>query len=744
MARRPRNATERPTKQQILAYIEEAPGRVGKREIARAFHLHGSDRIWLKEILRELESDGLLERKRGRRVSAAGRLPEVTLVRVDHIDEDGEVIAIPASWPEEDAPPPPKIYLTQGGRRRMAPGIGERVLARLRYASDGTYEGSPIRVLGPGERSLLGIFERDDRGAGRLVPADRRHKHPYTVDQEHEGGAEPGEYVVAESIPGGGRHQRARILDRIGSSDNPRSISLVAIHTHGLPVEFPASALEQAKRAAPVALGDREDLRSLPLVTIDGADASDFDDAVFASPDDAPDNSGGWRIVVAIADVAWYVRHGDPLDLAARGRGNSAYFPDRVVPMLPEKLSNDLCSLRPGVDRACLAADMRISREGRLLSHVFRRGLMRSAARLTYEQVQNARDGSPDDKTKSLMALVIEPLFGAYEALARARDKRGTLDLDLPERQVVLNEEGWVDKILPRPRYDSHRLIEEYMIAANVAAAEALQAKQAPVMYRIHEPPALGDVETLRESLSTLGFKLARAGALRPTHFADILNRAAHTDKLQIVSDLILRAQSKAVYGPGDSGHFGLALRRYCHFTSPIRRYADLLVHRTLIREFGLGEGALPTEADDAFTAIGEQISSTERRAVAAEREALDRFTSAFLADRIGSIFSGRISGVTRFGLFIRLEETGADGFVPVRTLPWDRYHYDETHHCLEGENSGLRFSLGQTVTAELLEAEPRTGSLVFQLADIDDITNDRARKSRQRRTPKRHGRRRR
>lgn len=744
MARRPRNASERPTKQQILAYIEEAPGRVGKRDLARAFQLHGSDRVWLKEVLRELESDGLLERKRGRRVSAAGRLPEVTVVRVDHIDEDGEVIAFPASWPEEDAPPPPKIYLAQGGRQRMAPGVGERVLARLRYTSDGTYEGSPIKILGPGERSLLGIFERDERGVGRLAPADRRHKYPYTVAAEHEGGAEPGEYVVAESIPGGGRQQRARIVERIGSSENPRSISLVAIHTHGLPVEFPAAALSQAERATPVSLDGREDLRSLPLVTIDGADARDFDDAVYAAPDDAPDNTDGWRIVVAIADVAWYVRHGDPLDLAARERGNSAYFPDRVVPMLPEKLSNDLCSLRPGVDRACLAADMRIDRGGRLISHVFHRGLMRSAARLTYEQVQNARDGHPDDKTRSLTATVIDPLFGAYEALARARDKRGTLDLDLPERQVVLNDEGWVEKILPRPRYDSHRLIEEYMIAANVAAAEALQAKQAPVMYRIHEPPAMGDVEALRESLAALGFKLERAGALRPHHFADILARAAHTDKLQIVSDLILRAQSKAVYGPGDTGHFGLALRRYCHFTSPIRRYADLLVHRTLIREFDFGEGGLPPEADDSFSAIGEQISSTERRAAAAERDALDRFTSAFLADRIGSVFAGRISGVTRFGLFIRLEETGADGFVPIRTLPWDRYRHDETHHCLEGENGGLRFSLGQPVSAELLEAEPRTGSLVFQLSDIDHITDARAPKSQRRRTSKRSGRRRR
>lgn len=743
MARRPKQPTERPTKQKILDYIEESTGRVGKREIARAFQLHGTDRIWLKAVLKELENEGMLERQRGRKVIRAGRLPEVTVIVVDHVDADGEVVAYPASWRDEDVPPP-KIYLSPSRERKLAPAVGDRVLARLQHTGDSTYEARPIRVLGPGERSLLGVFERDERGRGKLIPTDRRHKHPYAVASDHEAGAEPGEYVVAESIPGGGRDQRARVVERIGSSDDPRSISLVAIHTHGLPVEFPPDALSQAENAKPVALDGRDDLRALPLVTIDGADAQDFDDAVFAAPDESPDNEGGWRIVVAIADVAWYVRHDDPLDKAARERGNSAYFPDRVVPMLPEKLSNDLCSLRPGEDRACLAVDMRIDEDGKLLRHTFQRGLMRSAARLTYEQVQNARDGHPDGKTAPLLKTIIEPLYGAFEALSLARDKRGTLDLDIPERQVLLSDDGWIDKILPRTRLDSHRLIEEYMITANVAAAEALQSRKLPVMYRVHEPPAMGDIETLREALAALGFKLARAGTLRPHHFADLLEKAAGTDKLQIVSDLILRAQSKAVYGPDDSGHFGLALRRYCHFTSPIRRYADLLVHRTLIRAFQLGDGGLPPEADESFAEIGESISSTERRAAAAERDALDRFTSAYLADRIGSVFTGRVSGVTRFGLFICLDETGADGFVPVRTLPWDRYQHDDVHHCLRGDATGLTFTLGQRVKAELLEAEPRTGSLVFELADIDQVSGKRSPKGGRQKRPGRHPRRRR
>lgn len=744
MARHTRNTTKRPTKQQVLAYIEDATGRIGKREIARAFHLYGTDRIWLKEILQELKIDGLLERGPGRRVIPTGRLPEVTVVRVDHINKDGEVIAYPTSWPDENAPPPPTICLTDGRRRRITPDIGDRVLVRLRYLEHGTYEGSPIRILGPAERSLIGVFERDKLGIGLLTPADRRQKYTYTVSPKHEGGAEPGEYVIAKDIANNGRNRRARVLERIGSAENPRSISLVAIHSHGLPTDFPDAALAESERSTAAKLDNREDLRALPLVTIDGADARDFDDAVFATPDEAPDNAEGWRIVVAIADVSWYVRHGDALDLAARERGNSAYFPDCVVPMLPEKLSNDLCSLRPGVDRACITAHMRIDRQGRLLSYSFRRSLMRSAARLTYEQVQNARDGQPDDKTRTLSATVIEPLFGAYAALARARDARGTLDLNLPDRQVVLNEACWVEKILPRPRYESHRLIEEFMVAANVAAAEALHAKRAPVMYRIHEQPAMGDVETLRKSLAAIGFKLAPAGMLKPKQFAKILAQAAKTNKLQTVSELILRAQSKAVYSPSDIGHFGLALRRYCHFTSPIRRYADLLVHRTLVREFNLGDGALPPEADNDFAFIGEQISSTERRAVAAERDAMDRFTATFLADQIGRIFTGRISGVTRFGLFIKLDETGTDGFIPIRTLPWDRYRHDETHHCLEGENTGTSFTLGNAVSAELFEAEPRTGSLVFRLTDIHFKSDNNRPKQTRRRSFKRHGHRRR
>ncbi|HEX7006026.1 MAG TPA: VacB/RNase II family 3'-5' exoribonuclease, partial [Alphaproteobacteria bacterium] len=455
-----------------------------------------------------------------------------------------------------------------------------------------------------------------------------------------------------------------------------------------------------------------------------GADARDFDDAVWAEPDPDPRNRGGWHLIVAIADVAHYVRPGDALDKAARERGNSVYFPDRVVPMLPEALSNDLCSLRPNEDRACLAAQLWINRDGRLLRHRFDRALMRSAARLTYEQVQAARDGCPDDVTGPLLEPVLNPLYGAYRVLERARKKRGALEIDLPERQIVLGDDGKVASITPRARLDSHRLIEEFMILANVAVAEALEAKRQPCMYRVHEAPDPERVQALREFLETLGLNLAKGQVLKPAHFNRILERSADTPHARMVHELVLRTQAQAKYSPDNVGHFGLALRRYAHFTSPIRRYSDLLVHRALIGGFGLGPGGIGPEDAARFPEQGEHISATERRAVAAERDATDRYVAAFLADRVGAIFGGAISGVTRFGLFVTLDETGADGFVPMRRLPRDYYEHDEARHCLIGRSGGPRFDLGGRVQVRLVEANPITASLLFDL--VEGGTEDR------------------
>ncbi len=510
-----------------------------------------------------------------------------------------------------------------------------------------------------------------------------------------------------------------KIVERLGMIDDARSVSLIAIHQHGIPVEFSPSALQEAEAATPPVLGQGTDLRHLPLLTIDPADARDHDDAVWAEADTGSKNPSGWNVIVAIADVAHYVRPGSALDRDAIKRGNSTYFPDRVVPMLPEALSAGLCSLIHDEDRAVLAVRMKFDSLGNKLSHEFIRGLMSSRASLTYNQVQAAMDGKPDGMTGPLLETVIKPLYGAFRALYQARTARQPMELDLPERRIELNAEGKVQAIRIAERLDAHRLIEEFMIAANVCAAETLEQKRQPCMYRIHAEPAMEKLESLREFLKTLGYNLARGQVLRPAMFNQILNKAKDTEHAPVINEVILRSQSQAAYSPDNVGHFGLALPRYAHFTSPIRRYADVLVHRALIRGCGLGDGELPAaQGHGEFSAIGEEISAHERRSMAAERDSSDRYLAAFLADRIGAEFDGTISGVTRFGLFVRLRETGADGLIPIRNLGTEYFTHVEAEHALVGSRTGMRFRLGDAVQVRLMEAVPVSGGLRFELAD--------------------------
>ncbi len=705
-----------PSKEQLLAFIRESPVPVGKREIARAFRVSGADRIALKAMLKELEREAAVARNRGRRLGAPGRLPEVTVVAVTGTDEDGEVLAKPVVW--EGAGPPPRIVMAPDRRGVPALGPGDRVLARLKHIGAGRYEGRTIRRIAEAPGKALGVFALAADG-GRIRSTDRRDKADYVVARGDEAGAKEGELVLGEVLPANRLGLRqARVLERLGDMGNPRSISLIAILGRGIPVDFPADALARAASAGPVTLAKRSDLRTTPLVTIDGEDARDFDDAVWAEPDPDPANPGGWHLLVAIADVAHYVRPGDPLDRAAAERGNSAYFPDRVVPMLPEALSNGWCSLKPGEERGCLAVHIWIDAEGHKRRHRFERGLMRSAARLTYGQVQAAADGRPDETTGPLRATAIAPLYGAFGALLKARLARGALDLDLPERQVILGADGRIDRILPRARLDSHKLIEEFMIAANVCAAETLEAKHRPCVYRVHDAPAPEKIDALREFLASLGYKLAKGQVLKPQHFTQILEKAADTPHSHLVSQVVLRSQAQAVYSPANLGHFGLALRRYAHFTSPIRRYADLLVHRSLIAALGLGPDGLPAGAEAGLERLAEHISMTERRADAAERDAEDRYIAAYLVSRVGASFPGRIGGVTRFGLFVTLEETGADGLVPIRSLPSDYYVHDEPRHRLVGRSSGRIYVLGDPVEVRLAEADMVTGGLILELID--------------------------
>ena len=601
-------------------------------------------------------------------------------------------------------------------------GIGERALVRFARSEGGAWEARVIRRLDAPPNRVVGIF-RLTREGGRIEPTDRKERREFRVARSDSMDARDGEIVLAVPITSSRFGlPEARVIERVGDSSNPRAFSLIAIHSYDIPSEFPAEAVSLAEASKPVTLGNRDDLRAIPLVTIDGADARDFDDAVWAERD--PEKEDGWHAIVAIADVAWYVRPEDALDREAEKRGNSVYFPDRVVPMLPEALSNELCSLKPDVDRACMAVHLWFDDNGHLQRHRFVRGLMRSAARLTYEEVQQAIDAKPSDHTAPLLDPVLRPLYGAFAALDRARRQRGALDLDLPERRIELDENGKVARIEPRERLDSHRLIEEFMITANVAAAETLERLNKPCLYRVHDAPDPAKIAALSAFLAEIGVpgvKLAKGQVVRPRLFNDILRKIAGTAYAALVPQLVLRAQAQAVYSPTNLGHFGLALRRYAHFTSPIRRYADLVVHRGLIAALNLGEGE--TRAPDKdLVSVGEHVSMTERRAAAAERSAADRYISAYLSDRVGAEFAGRINGVTRAGLFVTLRETGADGLIPIRSLPSDYYDHDEARHRLVGRRFGRSFSLGDSVTVELAEANTVTGSLRFNLV-ADDLS---------------------
>ena len=710
-----------PTREQILTFIAEHPGTAGKREIARSFGVSGGARIALKRMLKELGEEGLVRKDR-KRLTRAGSLPAVSVLSIVDRDADGEFIALPAHWTDEHMGPP-RILLTIGRGRPLipAPGIGDRVLARLEADEDETsafaYTGRVIKVLEKKAPSLLGLLRRAEDGRCRIEPVDRKQSG-YTVDEEDLGGAKDGDLVAIEvkRITRFGLSP-ARVIQVVGAVHSEKAVSLIALHAHDIPHIFPEPVLDAARAAKPAPLGGtREDWRTVPFVTIDPTDAKDHDDAVFAEPDTDPDNPGGFLVTVAIADVAFFVRPGSPLDREALKRGNSVYFPDRVVPMLPERISNDLCSLREGEDRPAIAVRMRITAEGKKAFHWFHRIMMRSAAKLTYSQAQAAIDGRPDDKTGPLVGPVLEPLFAAYAAMKRARDQREPLALELPERKVILDADGAIARIIVPERLEAHRLIEEFMIQANVAAAETLERRQSPLLYRVHDAPSLAKLEALREFLASIEMNLPRSGNLRPSQFNLILDKVRNGEHAALVNEVVLRSQSQAIYSPRNIGHFGLNLRRYAHFTSPIRRYADLIVHRALIRALDLGEGGLPDGAEQDLEAIAEEISAAERRAMAAERETVDRLVAHWLADRVGAVFPGRIAGVTRSGLFVKLDETGADGFVPIGSIGTDFYAYDEARHAVIGARSGEMHQLGDTVEVKLVEVAPIAGALRFEL----------------------------
>ena len=712
MSRRPSNPARPrsglPSPEALTEFLRDNPGAVGTREIARAFGLGPAEQPALRDMLRRVGRSGELVRAANRKFVAGPALPEIMQIERFGSDADGVPLARPVTWPASDEAPSFRLIGAAGDE--LAP--GERALARLIRRGSGEIDAEIIRRLGEAAGRIVGIFRRT-RDGGEVIPIDRRDKGEYRVLGHDAAGLADDELVVAEELPSRRFARRARIIDRLGAANAPGAISRMTIAAFEIPTEFPPAALAEAAAARPADPAGRADLRGLALVTIDDSDARDFDDAVWAAPDTDPANPGGWHIVVAIADVSLYVAPGSALDREALRRGNSVYFPDRVVPMLPEALSNDLCSLVPGADRPCLAAQLWIDAAGRKRRHRFERAIMRSAARLTYDAVQAAHDERRDEPGP-LAPDRLAALYGAFAALERMRRARGALMLDLAEHRIVLDGDRRPIAVIPRTRLDSHRLIEEFMILANIAAAEELESRHQPCLYRVHDQPDLEKLAALRDFLDELGIPglaLAKGQVVRPELFNRVLAGAAATPEAAMINELVLRAQAQAVYSPNNIGHFGLALPRYAHFTSPIRRYADLVVHRALLAGTNSALGGA-----EALAAAGEHISATERRAAAAERAALDRYRASLLGGAIGTVFSARITGVAPFGLFVTLPESGADGLIPISSLPSDYYDHEAARHRLVGRRSSRSFALGDAVTVTLVEADAIGGRLVFRI----------------------------
>ncbi|WP_282009691.1 ribonuclease R [Brevundimonas aveniformis] len=704
-----------PTKDELVRFLRDA-GETEKSDIARAFGLKGEDRRALRDMLRELEGEGKLG-KRGRKgFSEAGALPPTGVADVVERDADGDLY-VRLVKAGSDAPLA-RLAPDRNEKAAGAPGLGDRLLVRFERVGDAV-EARLIKKLGQSAHRILGVIRKSKREI-RVEPVDRKAKDVLLIS-EHEArdrDLKDGDIVLAELA---GRPTRygpkpGRILEVVGREDQPRAASLIAVHSHGLPTGFSEAAEAEAAAAQPPTLKGREDLRKIPLITIDPADARDHDDAVYAEPDDDPKNKGGWIVWVAIADVAAYVRVGSALDREAKDKGNSTYFPDRVEPMLPHALSSNLCSLREGEDRACLAVRMVFDKQGKKTGHTFVRGLMRSAAKVSYEQAQAAIDGQPDDTTGPILDPILKPLWAAYRTMLVGRERRSPLAIETLERKIKLNEAGEVVSIEPRRSLEAHRLIEEMMIQANVSAAETLEQKKSPLIYRVHDAPSQEKIFNLADFLGTIGLRWNKGEPPKTARFNELLDQTRDGPHGDIVNEVVLRTQMQAIYSPDNVGHFGLNLDRYAHFTSPIRRYADLIVHRGLIRALGLGSDGLTDKEISQLEAISEHIVMTERRSMAAERDANDRYVAAFLADRTGAMFTGRITGVTRFGLFVRLDETGADGLVPVRDLGDEFFIHDDRAHALVGQRTGKRWTLGRMVDVRLLEATPITGGLLFEM----------------------------
>ena len=707
-----------PTKKQIQDWIKDNPKKSSKREIAKAFGIKGSMRVELKKVLKELTLSGEIDKNK-KSFKNPNQLPSVCVLQMMASTSDGDLFARPVDW-KGDEPEPIVLMVFRASDPALA--YGDRVLAKVSILQDEQYqyEGRIIRVLKKTPKNTLGVYKETSEG-GRILPIEKSGRE-WSVKLSDALDAKDGELVEAEQIKG----QRAsglyaaRVINIVGDPSGPKAVSLIAIHQHGIPHQFPEDVLNESENSNFSVDAKREDLTKIPFVTIDPSDARDHDDAVYSHPDKDPSNIGGHVLWVAIADVAHFVKPGSALDKEARKRGNSTYFADRVVPMLPDRLSGDLCSIHEGIERPCLAVCITIDKSGKKLEQTFHRANIKSVASLNYEEVQKSVEGTVNEKVKPYFENVIKPLYECYLCLKKSKDFRQPLDLDLPERKVELFKNGKVKAVVLKERFDSHRLIEEFMILANVAAAEELSKARSEFLYRVHEEPTPEKLNALREVAQSAGFNLAKGQVLQTSHLNDLLTKSQQSDLSELISMTTLRSMSQAYYSRENFGHFGLALKKYTHFTSPIRRYSDLITHRALISSLGLGCDGLKEMDSEKLEGTAKHISDTERRSMVAERDTTDRYLASYLSEKVGNEFEGKISGVAKFGFFVRLNESGAEGIVPVRTLGTDFYYYDDRTNTLRGSETGLIIGLGQRATVRLREVDPIAGGIAFDALNID------------------------
>ncbi|WP_052045789.1 ribonuclease R [Candidatus Paracaedibacter symbiosus] len=727
-------------RQEILNTIKNSQHPLTKSQIAKLLGLKGEQRIILKQTLKELYGSGDVIRGPRRRLTThpsttTSTIDDIISVEIVDVDEEGDFLAHPLEWVEDETRPLVRLVKLRPSyiHGRSALEITSKVIVRIVKQLPHEWQATVIRRIEKDQKIHVGIFNPNRHG-GYLSSCNRKDSfNGAHINHEQAKGLKPGDVVKFSTT----YQEGLKIIQRIGSINDSHIFSELAIHEFDIPHQFSPEALKIAKGGKIPPLENRTDYRNIDLVTIDGEDARDFDDAVWAEADTDPHNLDGWRAIVAIADVSYYVRAGSALDKEAYERGNSVYFPDRVVPMLPEALSNELCSLKPFEDRACMVIEMTITAHGKIKSHRVKRGLMRSRARLTYNQVQNALNGKLDAITEPLHTTVIQPLFGVYKSLLKAREQRGTLDLDVPERQILFNDNGDVKDIILRERLDSHKLIEELMIAANVAAAKTLIVKNWPCIFRIHDKPDTMRVENLRQVLKQMKLNFAKATSPEPRQFNAILHEVKHHKYERLINELVLRSQMPAKYSPDNIGHFGLSLAHYAHFTSPIRRYSDLIVHRCLISALNLGDDGY-SEKPDNFVNLGEHISLTERTAAQAERQVSDRYAISYVANKVGENFKTVIVGVNRVGLFVEIPSSGAQGFIPKHSLGHE-FHFDEQNHRFVGRRSKTSFQLGDTVEAFLIEANVVTNSLSFRLADFENRSETSRKHNEKRKSAKDH-----